>query len=901
MGTITSNIGLVSGINTGQIVDELMSLESQPVTLLQTRISSTNAQMQAYTDMETQLSSLQSIGLSLELPSTFHTSTATSSDPTALTATTTTGATQGSYQLQVAQLVSAQQSVSTGYTSADAPLQAGTLSFELGGGGLSTQTALSQLNGGAGVTPGQFRIIDASGKSDVINTGSDITLDDVVSQINTSLNVSVKASIQNNKLVLSDGSTGSGTLAIQDMNGGTTAKELGIAGTATAGTLTGSPISFLSSNTALAALNDGRGIQTRTGGTSDFNVTLSNGTSVGVDLSGAQTLGDVIADINKASPGKLKASIPNGSSGIQLTDLSGGGGSFSVANVNGSKAASDLGIASTGSGGTINGKPIIAGLDSVLISSLKGGSGISLGTIAVTDRGGHSANIDLSGATSVQNILDTINNSGLSAKASLNSAGNGIQLADSGGNGNLVVSDVSGGTTAQSLGINGTFDNTKPGVDGGDLHLQYVSANTLLSDFNGGKGVAHGTFSIQNSAGAATTIDLTTGTFNTIGDVLKTINSAHAGVTASINSNGNGILLTDTAGGAGKLAVREGNSSTAKDLNLVGTATGTTIDGSMERTITINAGDTLNNVVSKITTGNYGVGASVINDGSSQAPFRLSLTALNAGKAGRVLIGTGTTGISMRTLVKGQDAAVFVGGSGASQPLLVTSNKNQLTGIIPGVSVSLLSASNKPVSLNITRDPSGVSTQLQSFVDGFNTLVDKLTTYTQFDSTTNRGGLLLGDATAQQIQTQMYAVFNTAVKTSGSLHTTGDVGITITDGGKLKYDATSFQNAFTSDPDNVTKLFTDKTAGLATIIGTSFTSLVDPSTGTLAQENKILTNQNQGFQDQIKQLDSVLADKRNRLLEQFSNMETVLSGLQSQQSALGSITTITAPTTTTKK
>src|SRR5882724_9171196 len=119
MGTITSSIGLVSGINTGQIIDELMKLESQPVQLIQTRINSANTQMQAYSDMTTELSSLHSLGLSLERPSNFHNSTATSSDPGVLTATTTTGATQGSYQGGVARVVSAQQSVSNGFTSPD--------------------------------------------------------------------------------------------------------------------------------------------------------------------------------------------------------------------------------------------------------------------------------------------------------------------------------------------------------------------------------------------------------------------------------------------------------------------------------------------------------------------------------------------------------------------------------------------------------------------------------------------------------------------------------------------------------------------------------------------------------------------------------------------------------------
>ena len=899
MGTITSSIGLVSGINTGQIIDELMSIESQPVQLIQTRISSVNTQMQAYNDMETQLTSLQQIGMSLELPSTFGASTATSSNPSVLTATTTNGATQGNYQLQVAQLVSSQQSVSGGYTSQTAPLQAGTMTFELGGGNLATQTSLSDLNGGAGVSAGQFRITDRSGKTDVIDTSSDVTLDDVVNQINTSLNVSVKASIQNNKLVLTDTSGGSGTLSVQDLNGGSSAQDLGIAGSVNGNTLIGSNVNYLSTTTALSSLNDGNGIQTRTSGSADFNISLADGTTVGVDLSGAQTVGDVINDINKASPSKIKASIATGATGITLTDLTTGSSAFSVTDVNGSHAAKDLGIAKTGSGGTINGQAVIGGIDSVLVSSLKGGSGLPLGTISITNRNGQTANVNLAGATSFQDVLNDINSAGISVNASINSAGNGIQIQDtSGGSGNLIIADTGGGTSAASLGIAGTFNSTQSAVDGGDLHLQYVSQNTLLSNYNGGKGVAQGTFSISNSKGSTATIDLSQGTFNTIGDVLKAINQSGIGVTASIDANGNGILLTDNSGGAGKLTVKEGNSTTAADLHLVGTATGTTLDGSLEQTINVTAGDTLSTLVTKINTANLGVAASIINDGSAGAPYRLSLTATNSGKAGRVLISGGTTGLQMRNLVDAQDAAVFVGGAGTSQPLLVTSHSNQLTGIIPGVTVSLLSASSTPVTLSITRDPSNISTQLQNFTDAFNTLVGKLATYTQFDTTTNQGGVLLGDATAQEIQTQMYSVFGAAVKDAGNLHTLGDIGITMNQDGTISFNSTTFQNAYAQDPTNVMKLFTDSTNGLGTVIDHSMTALVDPVTGMITQENTTLQNQTQQFQDQITQLDGLLANKRNQLENQFANMETILAGLQSQQATLGSISSISAPKTT---
>ncbi len=86
MGTITSSIGLISGINTGQIIDELMSIESQPKTLLQTRIDSTNQQKLAYTDLLARLSSLQITGQSLEKDVTYQAATATSGDPNVLTA-----------------------------------------------------------------------------------------------------------------------------------------------------------------------------------------------------------------------------------------------------------------------------------------------------------------------------------------------------------------------------------------------------------------------------------------------------------------------------------------------------------------------------------------------------------------------------------------------------------------------------------------------------------------------------------------------------------------------------------------------------------------------------------------------------------------------------------------------
>src|SRR5689334_21422878 len=109
MAQITSGVGLISGINSKDIIDQLIALESKPKDLLQTRIDTANQQKVAYTDLQARLDSLQLIGTTLKKNATFQSATATSSDQDVLTATAATGAAIGSYQLQVARLVSTQQ------------------------------------------------------------------------------------------------------------------------------------------------------------------------------------------------------------------------------------------------------------------------------------------------------------------------------------------------------------------------------------------------------------------------------------------------------------------------------------------------------------------------------------------------------------------------------------------------------------------------------------------------------------------------------------------------------------------------------------------------------------------------------------------------------------------------
>lgn len=89
------------------------------------------------------------------------------------------------------------------------------------------------------------------------------------------------------------------------------------------------------------------------------------------------------------------------------------------------------------------------------LSELNGGAGVDPGRIQMTDRSGATAEIDLSSATSVQDVINAINReSALSVVASANAAGDGIQLQDtSQGYGTFQVSDLGAGSMAADLGL----------------------------------------------------------------------------------------------------------------------------------------------------------------------------------------------------------------------------------------------------------------------------------------------------------------------------------------------------------------------------------------------------------------------------------------------------------------
>jgi len=737
-------------------------------------------------------------------------------------------------------------------------------------------TDLRVLNAGAGVRLGVIRITDHHGKSvdvDLRDLGQSrpATLGDIKSRINQAAQdagMSVSVVIGNasssagdrNHLIVSDASTPpegqTGVLKIEDVEGASAA-DLGIAGESEESDLSGRNL---------------------------YSVT---------------TLGDVIRAINFAAGNSfVQASISDDGNGLVLS-AQGFGNEVTVSsaqNADGttSTAARDLGLDGATFSSSDSGfqtRPLIAGLNTVLLHSLNGGRGTQTGSIAITDRNGAATTIDLTAARTLHDVIDLINADGTTGiTASVNAAGTGLALTDhSGGFGNIVVTDLSG-TLAADLGLAGTHaasvGNT---VDGGNAQRQYITENTLLSTFNLGRGVAAGDIKITTADGATRTISLT-GVNTTVGSVLRKLQGA--GIEARINDTGDGILVVDTTSGDHALTIENvDGGSTASDLRIAGTAAAgrTEIDGSFETRIQIGAGDSLDEVARKINDAGAGISAAVLNSGSAITPFSLTLTSETTGRRGQLTIDTGGIDLGLQTLSRAQDAVVSIGDAEGGTRL-VTSSSNTLDNVVAGVTFDLLSTSNEDVTVNVAQNVDGIVESINLFVEQYNKTLDTIAEGDTFDQETYERGPLFGDFTVDQVQSRLRTAMLSQVEgVDQAFSRMFSVGLRLGSGGRLEFNEDTFREAYERSPEKVEDLFVHPGSGFGTTIQSAIDGMTDDFDGLLTRKDQLLEDQKGLLNDRIDQLNVLIEAKRARLEAQFVALESAVAGLQNQQTALADL------------
>lgn len=888
-GSVSSGTGLISGLNIQDIVTKLTAIDSLIISQNQSKIDRNTELQNTLNNLSLQIVSanLNAGQLGKGGALTFRNATSSS---TAVTATAARGATIGSFQFTPRRLVSTSQVLSTGYASNTDSVTSTATTFKISQGGfVNKSTNLSSLNGGQGVRTGTIKIVDGSGGTSTVDLTGSTTIQDIVEAINGTAGANVIASVKGDQLQLLDNSGGVGTLQVQDVAGGQAAADLGLKSlTRNGSTYSGQDIFNLGNNLALSTLRDGNGIRDTVG--NDFSVSAGS-VSFNVDISSAKTVGDVLDLINNNSAntgGKIVASLSGDR--LVLTD-SQGTDAISISAIGGSKAASDLGLTNgSGGAGVLTGNDILGSLNTVLLSTLNGGSATASPTPGTLTING--TNIDLSNATTLQDVIDGINGAGITGvSAAVNKAGNGIAITAQ-NVGSLTVSDTSG-NLGSFLNINGTKSGNNVSINSGDLNAQYINENTQLSSFGSATGVPKGKIQITDGNGKTSVIDLTQDTDDTIGDVIREINTRGLAVSARINNTGDGIFIQNIAGTGSVTVAEVDGGTTAKALGLLKTPDSSgNVDGSLEVSISVAAGTSLKDLVTQIQQANAPVTASILNDGSNLNPFRLSLTSNRSGAVGQLLIDTGATNVSLSSISNGRDAVALYGASGSGgTPLQVISSSNTFSGLVPGVSVTATDVSTSPVTVTVNQDTDAAVAAVQKFVDSYNGIRSFINTNTQFDADSISAGLLFTDSTTRIVKSQLVSFVNSFFGgSSASVRSLGQLGIKLSGDGTLTFDNTKFKSVLASDPTGVNNFLTNSTSGLAVKFQTLTDTLTSTKNGTITTKTTQLSTTIQRQTNSLDALSSRLTAKQTLLLNQFYSMETALSAMKGQLATLTALT-----------
>ncbi|MFO0978567.1 MAG: flagellar filament capping protein FliD [Planctomycetaceae bacterium] len=262
------------------------------------------------------------------------------------------------------------------------------------------------------------------------------------------------------------------------------------------------------------------------------------------------------------------------------------------------------------------------------------------------------------------------------------------------------------------------------------------------------------------------------------------------------------------------------------------------------KTITIDSNNaTLSGLASAINSSGAGVSASIVKDSAGgSTPYKLLLTGTRTGADNAISV-TNNLAASSGSATKpdlnflspvqaAADAEVTLGsGAGA---ITVSSDTNRFDDLIAGVSFELMQVSDgQQVSLTVARDTAGAVTAVQDFVDSFNAVLGYIDDNSTYNTSTNEGGVFLGNAGTIRIQQTLRSTIQDVVPGANPLaNRLSAVGLSFTDNGRLQFDQSRLQDALNGevdgvDADDVKKLFAlggeSTNSGISFLLGSSRT------------------------------------------------------------------------------
>lgn len=245
---------------------------------------------------------------------------------------------------------------------------------------------------------------------------------------------------------------------------------------------------------------------------------------------------------------------------------------------------------------------------------------------------------------------------------------------------------------------------------------------------------------------------------------------------------------------------------------------------------------------------------------------------------------------------------------------------NQFDDVVPGLSFSAESVTDGPIEFSVSVDDDSVIEELTEFVDAFNQAIGFINQQGTFTEEGGTGGALFGDSALRSVQNSLRdSLFGLSGQgQNSSFSSLGGVGIDLQADGTLSLNESEVRERLAEDPDAFSDLFVDNDgfdngdaeegtaafyqditadSGLFSQIVQGLEILLDGQTlsngetvsGLLDSRRDTIQSDIDRMNERIESLEFRLEAFETQLVQQYANLESLLSGIQAQGSALSSL------------
>ena len=315
----------------------------------------------------------------------------------------------------------------------------------------------------------------------------------------------------------------------------------------------------------------------------------------------------------------------------------------------------------------------------------------------------------------------------------------------------------------------------------------------------------------------------------------------------------------------------------------------------------ISANNDLNSIASAINSDagltEDGVKAEVVDTGSG-APagerYQLVIRGENPGSENSFTITYDDGGAGFQDFVDtlttnitpAEDAEIEVNG------LTIYRSSNTIADLFGGLTLDLKSIdAGEEVTITVATDGEETSAKVKELVDAYNAVVDFFEAQNALDEEGKATSPIFGDTTMRSIRGSLRGIVGGSVSGTGNeaFQLLSQIGIKADTKGKLEFNQSKFEEALAEDENAVSALFSDSSTGIAARLEDQIDLYTDSIDG-------LLKTRNDGFDRRIKQTTTQIENAERRLVRyqeqltvKYANLETLLSRLQGQGSAVNGI------------